>query len=74
MILYLTINLFDSGHDFIRDPLTSDTKDSFLMDYHVLIMTYENLTTRSPKDDILDMTLSLKGDCEVNIGLCTVDI
>ena len=41
MILYLTINLFNSCHDFVHDPLTSDTKDNLWMYYHVLIMTYK---------------------------------
>ena len=56
MVLYLTINKFDSCHGCVCGPLTRDTKDILWMDDRVLIMTYKSLDTGYLKCHILDTT------------------
>ena len=60
MVLYLTVNQFDSCHGCVRGPLTWDTKDILWMDDRVLIMTYESLVTGYLKRHILDTIWSLR--------------
>ena len=60
MVLYLTINQFDSCHGCACGPLTWDIKDILWMDDRVLIMTYESLATGYLKRHILDTTWSLQ--------------
>ena len=45
IVLYVPINTVDSRHGWICGILSSDTKDIFKINDHVLIMAYESLAT-----------------------------